>query len=92
MIYSHIYCFIRIFITLKYQEKQKQEEIDLTAATPKAVHHSSPYSDGSSAHSTPIMAYAESDLEVSGGIEGVTSVDLLTLLTAYLEEDLQSAR
>eukprot|EP00598_Pedospumella_elongata_P013936 CAMPEP_0185012262 /NCGR_PEP_ID=MMETSP1098-20130426/98211_1 /TAXON_ID=89044 /ORGANISM="Spumella elongata, Strain CCAP 955/1" /LENGTH=699 /DNA_ID=CAMNT_0027541317 /DNA_START=430 /DNA_END=2529 /DNA_ORIENTATION=- len=74
------------------KEKQKQEEIDLTAATPKAVHHSSPYSDGSSAHSTPVMAYAESELEVSGGIEGVTSVDLLTLLTAYLEEDLQAAR
>ncbi len=64
----------------------------MTTATPKAVHHSSPYSDHSSLHSTPSAGNAETDLEVSGGIEGVSSVDLLTLLTAYLEEDLLAAR
>lgn len=68
------------------QDKQRQEEIDLSAPTPKAVHHGD-----YSAHTPPGADTTETEVEVESGIDGVGSVDLLTLLTAYLEEDLQPA-
>ena len=74
------------------------EEISLTAPTPKAVHTSQP---AASAHITgggklggrplPAVPPVPSMLELAvvAPVPGVGSLDLLTLLTAYLEEDLR---
>lgn len=79
--------FLRPFCTLQAHE----EEIDLSAPTPKAVHHSSRMLNSRSEDSAQSQhsAAGDNDRDTPLFIEGVGSADLLALLTAYLEEDLQ---
>jgi len=80
-----------VFVSSPRVPQAHEEEIDLSAPTPKAVHHSARMLNSRSEDSAQSQhsGAGDSEAEHPAHIEGVGCTDLLALLTAYLEEDLR---